>query len=436
MFALTGRLRAKVPEDPKDKDKSTDEIQESSGDHIAMSAYLMHYFLPQLEKTGEKLDYDRVLDMVLTEDLGSVANLPPMPGVQKKQEQKREEIVETARIFADLPKRNGFNEQMFNAYAEYLGQESKESRFVRAINGLETMLYVLSRPHERRKEIVAGGGYAIEDYRERIGAYCKEFPPLREFYERAERLLHGKQYFAPSRLYQNQLMRGETARNILESNRPDLGDESTATVASENDGLLLLQRLKRKLRFGQSPKPASEHHDTVAEHISSLLYLVRYFYPALKADKTQKRREQLSLRLLVEMVLAHDMPEALTGDTIAPEKTAKHAREEYDAGVEESIEYAPRQSDFQERFWHALEKYEEDRNRAPFAGNSWLVKSLDVVEAQMYIFDPETRAKTSKLRVRSRKEVHDQWADVLRLFPILDAHYKDLEKRFKAEGLP
>ncbi len=173
VFNLTRRYRAKVPENPSDVDKPAEDINESVGDHIAMSAYLMHYFLPLLEGSGENLDYERTFDMVLTQDIGAISNLPDLPGVQKTPEQRREEIISTAKIFDTLPKRDGFNRSLFNAYAEYLGQETREARFVGGVNGLETMLYVLSKPHNLRADLVGGKGYALEDYRERIAPFCR-----------------------------------------------------------------------------------------------------------------------------------------------------------------------------------------------------------------------------------------------------------------------
>lgn len=436
IFELTRRLRAKVPEDPSDTDKPRENISESAGDQTAMTAYLMHYFLPLIERERVGLNYEKTLDMVLAHNIGDMGGLPLIPGVQQDIEQRHEEIINTAKVFGELPRRNGFNRALFNAYAEYLGQETREARFVRALNGLETMLYVLSRPPQLRAELVGGKGYALEDYRERVEPFCREFPPLQKFYTRIERVFHGKQYFAPSRVYNNRVMRPEVARNLFVSSAPDFGDPSNLEINDENERLLRFQRLKRQLRFGQPSKPEGEHNDTVPEHISSLLLLERYFLQAIKADPRQAGKESLSLNQGTAMVLSHDMSEVIKGDVIAPLKTERHSLAEWDAAVEIATELAPRAAEFNEEFWKSFEQYEFDRDKPPFVGDSWLVKGLDVLEAQLYIFDRETRGKLSRMRVLSREEVRGRFGAVMGLFPVLKEHFDALEQKFRDEGLP
>lgn len=446
IYELTRRLRAKNPENPKDVDKSPENTSESVGDHIAMTAYHMHYFLPLLEQQGVHLDYERVFDMVLAHDIGHISTLSSVPPIQRTPEQKRDEIINTAKIFGELPRRNGFNRDLFDAYAEYLRQGTTEARFVSAVNGLETMLYVLSRPPHLRKKLVAGRGYAIEDYRERIGTFCREFPSIREFYNRAVRLFHRDGYFAPSRM-SNKIMMPEVMQNIFTQNAPDFGDSSDIDINDENERLLRLQRLKRKLRFEQAPKPQDDHHDTVAEHTSALLFINRYFLPPTKSELAQQQRTQSGLRRPInaraldsregnETILAHDAPEAITSDVITLNKTEARAQEEWDAGVDIVYDYAPRAGGFNKIFEKRIERYEQDRERAPFIGNSWFVKGLDIFEAQLYIFDPETRDKLSNMRVMSRDEVHVKAEPILRLFPTLREHFDALEQKFREEGLP
>lgn len=435
IFELTRRLRAKVPDNPSDIDKPRENVSESAGDQTAMTAYLMHYFLPLVEKEGVNLKYEKVLDMVLAHNIGEIGHTPPMPGVQQSLNERREEIINTAKLFGELPRRRGFNEELFNAYAEYLGQETRESRFVRALNGLETMMYVLSRPPELRAGLVGGKGYALEDYRERIEPFCREFPPLQKFYTRIERIFHGKKYFAPSRMYNNQVMRPDVARNLFLSSAPSFEKPEKINIKDENERLLRFQRLKRRLRFGQIPKPENEHNDTVPEHISGLLYLQRYFLPAIKADPRQKQKISLSLRDANEKILAHDMPEVIKGDVITPLKTERHSRDEWDAAVDIAEELAPRAAGFNERFWDNLQAYEYDRDKNPFIGNSWLVKSLDVFEARLYIFDPDTRGKLSRMQILPADEVRRRTRGALDLFPTVKQHFEALEEQFRQEGI-
>ncbi|MCR4325477.1 MAG: HD domain-containing protein [Patescibacteria group bacterium] len=436
IFELTRRLRAKVPEDPNDVDKTRDNITESAGDKTAMTAYLMHYFYPLVEKEGADLNYERTLDMVLSHNIGAIDKRISMPGVQQTLEQRREEVVSTAKIFGNLPQRNAFNKTLFNAYAEYLGRETREARFTRALNGLETMLYVLSRPPHLRAQLVGGKGYAIEDYRERIEPFCREFPPVQKFYTRIERIFHGKGYFAPSRVYENSVMRPDVARNTFVSSAPEFGNPDTVDVDEENERLLNLQRLKRQLLFGQDLKPAEEHNDTVTEHVATLLFLERYFLPIAKSDPRQSRKDLLSLFESAAMILSHDMPEAIEGDIATHLKTEANAVSEWDVATEIAAEFAPRAGGFNDEFWRYLEKYELDRARPPFVGNSWFVKVLDVLEAQFYIFDRETRNKLSRMHVLPREEVRGRYEKMLEQFPILKDHFDALEQKFFEEGLP
>lgn len=435
IFELTRRMRAKVPENPEDVDKSPDDSDESVGDHIAMSTYLMHYFLPLLEKEGIDLDYERTLDTVLAHDIGDIGTINGIPGVQKSPEQKRQEIIQAARTFGDLPQRGGFNRRLFDAYADYLGQETREGRFVRGINGLETMLYVLSRPDALRPQLIGEKGYAIEDYRDRIGVFCQEFPPLREFYVRMERLFHIQGYFAPSRVYENKLTRPDTMRNIFISNAPRFGNTKEVDPDTENMALLQFQRMKRQLRFGHPPKPNEEHRDSDAEHISALLFLARYFAPAVSNDPAQRDAKDISLRRTIEIILAHDAPEALTGDRIVQTKTEEDAVKERLAAISIAQEHAPRAGSYNFEFLKRYTEYEGGKTATPVPSSATLAKALDVMEGQLYIYDPETRPKLAHMRIMSRLAVDQKVGNFIRLFPILNSHYEALNKRFVDEGL-
>jgi len=433
IYELTRRLRAKDPEDPSDIDKSAEDINESLGDHTAMSAYLMHYFLPVLERSGTKLDYGKTLDMVLAHGIGDINN-PSKPGVQKTPEERRQELVTTAKVFGELPRRGGFNRKLFESYAEYLGQETTEARFAHAVNGLETMLYVLSRPAELRAGLVSGKGYALEDYRERILPFCREFPPLFDVYTRVERLFHGKKYFAKSREYQNQIARPEVVQNIFLSNAPDFGDPAEADAESENEGLLELYRLKRQLLFGQEPKPSTEYHDTDAEHIASALLLARYFTPLILADKEQHGKKDISLRETVEILLSHDAPEALTGDRISQAKTAEDEQKERFAAKQIGSYYAPRAEDFNIKFLRHFGNYQV--NKLGLNVNSaTLAKALDVLEGQFNLLYLKTRETPARMIYMPYEKVDKKSGRFMRMFAIVNQHFEALNQKFKQVGL-
>ena len=297
---LTRRQRAKVPENPLDVDKSPEDISESVGDHIAIGAYLLHYFWPLIEKERSKngkgpLNYQHTLDMLLVQSIGHLGNLPSTPGVQQTPEERREEIISTAKIFGELPRRNGFGRELFNAYGEYLEENTDEARLAHALSGLATMFYVFSRPQAIGKQLVAGKGYALEDYREYIGKFCDLFPnSVGKFYTLIEKFFHKKEYFDKSREYKNQRLRPGLAKKIFTDNAPEFGDPPEVNADDENERLLRLQRLKRKLRFGQPPKPADEHHDTLGEHVASLFLDARYFLPIIAEKLTEEQRKELT----------------------------------------------------------------------------------------------------------------------------------------------
>ena len=440
IYELTRRLRAKDPEDSEDVDKSKEDISESVGDHTAMSAYLMHYFLPILESAGMKLDYGKTLDMVLAHGIGDINN-PSKPGVQKTPEERRQELVTTAKVFGELPRRGGFNRQMFEAYTEYLGQETSESRFVRAVNGLETMLYVLSRPAHLRAGLVGGKGYAVEDYRDRIQSYCREFPQLLEFYKRLEPIFHWKDpktkenYFAPSREYENQIPRPDVLQNVFLSNAPDFGDPTDIDVESENARLLELYRMKRQLLFGQEPKPSTEYHDTDAEHIASALFLNRYFTPAILADQEQQGRDELSLRETTEILLAHDVPEAITGEKIVQAKTAADTVEEKIAAATIANRYAPRAGGFNQKFMFSFAKYELGKSDSPAPLNAKVAKAIDTMEGQFNLLYLKTRETPARMIYMSHEKVDEKSGRFIRMFPIIDDHFEALNEKFKEVGL-
>ena len=446
IFKLTQRLRAKNPDDPNDVDKSPDDIEESVGDDVAMTAYLVHYFLPLLEQSGEKLNYERILDMVLANEVGNIGDIQDVPGVQKTPEAKQQEIIATAKLFGTLPRRNGFNRALFDAYAEYIEQKTKEARLVRAVKGLSTMLYILSRPEvtkskepgeERnlRKELVAGNGYALKDYKNRIGKFCEQFEPLGEFYALIERFFHARGYFAKSRKYENGIMRPGVMKSALISNAPDFGNPNDLDIDAENEGLLKFFRLRRKLRFGQGMKPAHEHHDTVAEHTANLLVFERYFGPAIMGDPEQEGRDRISIRGGSEILLSHDVIEILTGEKIAQIKTEKDAVDEKDAAGAIVRNYGPRASNFNILFGQRYAEYESGKTPPLAVSNPTLAKAEDVLEGQFGIFDPETREKLPYMHIMSRREVDEKAGGFIRLYPILNAHYEALNRKFEEAGI-
>ncbi len=437
VFELTRRLRYKNPDNPVDIDKSRNETTESAGDHIAMVAYLMHYFLPILERKGIKLNYEQVLDMVLTHDIAEATGSPHFIGIRKTVKEKRQEITDSfALINNKLPQRNGFNIAIGNAYSEYFQQKTPEARFVRALNGLETMLYLLSKTDDVRNQMIKENGYTLEDYQRRIGAFCEPYPPLHEFYKRIEHLFRIKNYFAPSaENKENVDVNPEEMASLLSSLAPK-SESRRLNISSENAGLLQLLALKRKLRFGHKPKPINETHDTVAEHTSSLLFLARYFLPALKADRKQKGRDSLSMRIVAETILAHDIPEAITGDVRIIDKTIKDTEKEESAAEDIAQKYAPRAEGFNELFKKRFEHYEENKQRQNLMHtNLTLVKTLDSLEALFQIFDPATRAKIPLIKILPLDQIKEKIGTYCQLFPIIEQHYEALLSISKEEGL-
>ncbi len=433
VFELTRRLRAKNPE-LNEGDKPLDDITESVGDHIAMVAYLMHYFLPLLERDGVKLNYERTLDMVLSHDIAEASQLPHVMSIKKTAAHKRDEVLNAVQLLSTLPRREGFNADLHIAYGEYIGRDTQEARFVRALNGLETMLYVLSKPDAVRTELVKGMGYSREHYRERIGTYCEEFPALQQFYTRVERLFQINGYFDDKNPQGNGVIKPEELQSLLNSFSPTL-DEREIDADAENTALLRLYSLKRKLHFGQPPKPSTEHRDSDAEHVTLLLFLARYFVPAIQNDPNQKNREEISLRDVIELVLAHDAPEAITGDLITQMKTEDTAIAERQAADAIIDIYAPRAEGFNLRFGKRYFEYEMGKAAATTPSNATLMKALDVFEGQCNIYDPRTREKLPGMPMMSAEAVEKKVGAIVRLFPILAEHWDDLAEKFKKEGL-
>ncbi len=440
MYTLSLRRRAKNPEKSADVDKTQEDSNESMGDHIAMSIYLLHYFLPLLEERDVKLDYESTLDMVLAHEIAEVSDRTHVISNQKTPDIQEAEIDAAGIEFSRLPKRNGFNVKMYKAYDEYLGSESSESHFVRAIKGLETMLYIASKPPAVRNTLLKDAGYTIADYRRRIGQFCDEFPPLNEFYSRIERVFIRKGHFAEKSSYKNESMTPEAKRKILSKYASENTlDDSSINIESENEGILRLYVLNRKLRFGKDAKPKNEHFDTDTEHIAGMLFLARYFIPILKSDPAQKRRDDLSLREIIEIILAHDAPEALTGDKITGIKTHADTLQEIQAAISIAQDYAPRAGRFNMRFAAAYADYEFSKTPPPGGqltpGNATLAKMIDILQGQFNIIDPQTREKLPLMQYLPHSEVSKKLDAYVALYPASEPYVKNLEVMFKRAEL-
>ncbi len=395
----------------------------------------MHYFLPLLEREGIRLHYSRTLDIMLSHDIADLGETHAESGIQKTSEQRKIEATKAAHIFNDLPRAGNFNHALFEAYAEYLGQETREARFVRALNGLETMFYVLSRAPDTRARLVGGRGYALEDYRERIASFCREFPPLWKHYIRLERLFRLNKYFADSRVYRDQIPRPEILKKLFLDKAPKFETGSSIDVGEEIERLLRFQHFKRELRFGKMKKAPGEHHDTVTEHVALLLFLTRYFLTVVKKDTRQPEAENISLRHTIETVLVHDASEAITGDMVTYRKTEKNAQEEWDAAADIASDLAPRAGNFNEKFWELHEKYELDRTKPPSPEIPWFVKICDRLEAEMYKFDRETRAKISNMKMVPIQDVYEKAKPELLQFPILLEYFETSMRKSQEEGV-
>jgi len=373
-FRLSDVLRYRgVKEDLKLK--SIREANESVADHIAMNAYLVHYFLPLIEEKVANLDYQKIMDMVLIKDLPDIIHTHTMNKTKGKVERMRE-LEKTALYFNNLPQRNGFNIDMKNAFVQYLNvndeeNSTQEARFVKALNGLESMLYIFSRVSSVRKGMIAGNGFTLADYDNTIGSYCKEFEPLKKVYEYVVQIFKEHDYFAEeSTLKTTDLTPAEEVSVIerilenaggIKSQQPKIDTDSF--IGNENDRLeKLVRSAKNRARFGYLDRQLRDHQgDTNAEHVTGLLIYNRYFLPDIqKMDAfTLAPGADFSLRSMNFRFIGHDHTEIVVGgDVVTLVKTSGDKGAEVDAATSIVNCFAPRAGGMDIEYVDKIAKFE------------------------------------------------------------------------------
>lgn len=110
-------------------------------------------------------------------------------------------------------------------------------------------------------------------------------------------------------------------------------EASDEEVLREMRRIRELYRLKSTMRY-ESVRDTSVHSESVAEHLFGMLILAEYFYPHEDPEGALDRAR------VTQLILYHDVGEALTGDVIFSKKREGHEARER-AAVREIAQRAP-----------------------------------------------------------------------------------------------
>ncbi len=447
-FELTKQLRYRhKDEDPRKnerKRKENHETTESTGDHIAMMGYLTHYFLPILEKEGIKLKYEQIVDMILSHDIAD-ASTEHTVGIKKDVRVRTAELEATAKVFEEMPQRNGFNQQLRDSFSEYIARDTQEAKFVRALNGLESMMYLMSSTRDECKKMIAGNGYTKADYQNRIGVYCEEFPTLEKVYKLLEKTFIVNGYFSKEAHDRPKVLSVEEERNIFAdaSAKTSLETPDIISVEDENQRISRMYNLKDALRFGHKIGDDNHPGDSVGEHTGFMFLLARYSLPEIKKGKLENS-DSFTLWNLNWILLAHDVVENITGDEIVYQHSdERDDREERARGDIVNI-FSPRAGGMNKSFNDVTQRYELEKNKVKHEGlpatatPEILIKALDGFEALLHLFDKNKRLKLTEInenRIKHSQKTKEDSRKFFEPFPTLLSHYDALMTKFKEENI-
>ena len=79
--------------------------------------------------------------------------------------------------------------------------------------------------------------------------------------------------------------------------------------------------------------------------------------------------------------------------------------------------------------------YELSKDSSSRPSDATLVKALDILDTQFYIFDPDTREKLAKFKIVPDEMMERGAGKYLHAFPIVDTHFKALRKKIHDAGL-
>jgi 5'-deoxynucleotidase YfbR-like HD superfamily hydrolase len=149
---------------------------ESVAEHVFALYFLTEYFLP-LEDPNAEMDVLKIQRMILFHDFGEILN-GDIPYNAKTEEHEAQEREDAQEVFSLLPKDVGSVGQ--EHWQEYDAQNSRESKFVNALDKFEPMIELLDPVNETSLRRLH---FTLEDHLGPKLRATEEFPVMRRFVE-------------------------------------------------------------------------------------------------------------------------------------------------------------------------------------------------------------------------------------------------------------
>jgi putative hydrolase of HD superfamily len=114
---------------------------QSVADHLTNMIFFAKYFR-ELEDQDKKLDFEKVVDMILLHDIGEIET-GDIPVIAKKQIDVKKEIKSINKVAKKTPK--FIAENLKDIFEEYEERKTFEAKFVKAIDMFETCIYWVNK---------------------------------------------------------------------------------------------------------------------------------------------------------------------------------------------------------------------------------------------------------------------------------------------------
>ena len=443
----------------------------SGGDRSYIASAIMEYyfFIHREEFTAE--DRDLALAISLSYDLGDIARQSRSENVIKTQNEQSDELQATLHLIADLPDAHNFRDGLWTNFLVYKtaihlpdsrlisDQEKRISHLVRVAKGLGQLMYIASKSPEVRRKIFAETGLTKEVLEIKYGRFMDNFPELKAWYRQLLKLLHKDMAHNSSSSIGSYKVHGDQSdkgsvlagepRNVqlafdlvnfmsgksgIQKHLQVLAHKEVAktTIRNEVYQLLFLLRCKRVFMLSRHNKALDEHRDSVAEHSFFMMVLARYFLPLVQEDPRQKDSKKLSTSDIFAQELVHDLGEIIRGDKTPDKKTEQDSHNEHDDMRMLHRQFLPRKSGFHDFVLQTSEGYEKDKSSEDLkVCPATFVKCLDIIEAFLYIIDPETSDKKNKMKLVDVDSFYEKNKKYFDLYPVLDDYFREIILLFK-----
>lgn len=463
---LTHTMRYRASGEPE---KPIENFDLSIGDRDYLVSVIIEYYIFNNKNEFSDADRERLSELSISYDLGDVARTRRVEGAFKTRDEQSDELRLVIELIGNLPDGKNFRDKLWANFLIYKTgvhipdskllseQDRRFVHIVRAAKGLSQLMYIASKPKEIRKKILENQKLSIEILELKYGRFCNEFPLFKDWYKSLIKFLGNdlsslSREIEPLQPYENpsdkaELLDGEpintrrafellnffSGRNGISNRIHVLAHAEPAKVSIRNEvyQLLKLMRLKRVNMFSEV-KSSAEHRDSVSEHSSMMATLASYFLPIVLSDPEQSNKQNIVYKDVVSESLVHDLGEIVRGDKTPDKKTVQDSRNE-----EEDLEmlhrnYFPRQGGFNDYILQIGKKYEHDKSaEVPKVCPATFVKCLDVIEAFLYIIDPETTDKKEKMKLVDVDSFYEKNKKFFQLYPVLDRYFEEIVLLYK-----